>query len=319
MRKELEKRALRAAKEVAPKRSGGLKKAIKISRSTETGYTLGVSESLTEGERAATKVESITRIRKGSVFSSEKSLPKELRRREITKPSPVFTDSWEAETRRSTAYHIAVAAENKRLSNAWAKYNQSKRVTSRRVVSLIAGEKYNPYVDGGSKVRANMQEFGYPYATKRWGPYKPNPNAPKGTSGLGYLRYGQVLAAKSLTKDSIAYDTPVSPGEVVRYEKTIQDAMIKAFEILLAKYLRKQKLPAYYRGIDKLKQKAPIPERAKAYGNVTSLNLNLDLAFPRNPYSNLESGRKLANISQSVTGREFARGSEFLIEDPLPF
>jgi hypothetical protein len=241
MRKELEKRSLRAAKAVAPERMGGLKKAIEISRSTETGYTLGVSESLPEGEDAAPKVK----------FSSD---PDERDR------------------------------------------------------------DYDPYLDGGSQIRANMQEFGYPYEKRIWGPYQPNPNAPKGDGGLGYLRYGQVLAAKSLTKDYISYGINVTEAEVVNYEKTIEKYMTKAYEVILAKYLRKQKLPLYYRGIDTLKQKAPIPSRAKGYGNVTNLDLSVDLAFPRNPYSYLESGRQLANISKSVTGKEFALGYRFLIK-----
>jgi hypothetical protein len=136
---------------------------------------------------------------------------------------------------------------------------------------------------------------------------------------MGYLRLGQVLAVKSLTKDTINYSVKVSEEEVVRYEKTIENEMSKAYSVLLAKFLRNQKLPAYYAGIDKLKKPAPIPERAKAYGNVSNFNLEVPLAFPSNKYSNLQSGRKLANISRSVTGRDFEPGSYFLIEDPLPF
>lgn len=330
MQKELEKRALRAAKEVAPERTGGLKKAIEITNSNPLGYTLGVSENITEGVNATQRVDKYKEYRTATYFVSDKGKPKELRERAIPKPS-MYTSGTGSKffevvkkpekqyLKEMQAYARKVAAEKKRVAEATAFFNRKRLITKTKVTLFISGESYNPYMDGGSKVRANMQEFGYPYRTKKWGPYKPNPGPPKGAAGLGYLRYGQVLAAKSLTKDYITYDVAVTDAEVVNYEKTIENEMVKAYTIILAKFLRKQKLPLYYKGIDTLKQKAPIPERAKAYGNVTNLNLDIDLAFPRNPYSNLESGRRLANISQSVTGRDFAIGSYFLIEDPLPF
>jgi hypothetical protein len=348
MRKELEKRALRAAITVAPERAGGLKKAIEITNSNPLGYTLGVSNNIVSGVAAVRYTEKSKVKGRYSESSPESAFPKSLRPKYITKPdrfsvSPplsvnreygpfrfnIYRDisiddgvnmfrkksrkQYEKEMKR---YRLALARERRRVQRLRKEYTNK---TKTKTVSFQKSSRYVPYRDGGSKVRANMQEFGYPYKTKYWGPYKPNPKAPKGPEGMGYLRLGQVLAVKSLTKDTINYSVKVSEEEVVRYEKTIENEMSKAYSVLLAKFLRNQKLPAYYAGIDKLKKPAPIPERAKAYGNVSNFNLEVPLAFPSNKYSNLQSGRKLANISRSVTGRDFEPGSYFLIEDPLPF
>lgn len=319
MRKELEKRALRAAQAVAPERAGGLKKAIEITNSNPLGYTLGVSPDIVSGKAALVKTENVTEY-KVSRYSSTYKEPSKFRPKTISLPSRYKDDSDDLFEEKSPeqyekdmeAYREAVKAEQKRANR---ERNRRRPVKSTRIVNLQKGTKYSSYRDGGSKVRANMQEFGYPYKTGRWGPYNPNPNAPKGPRGMGYLRLGQVLAAKSLLKDSIDYSTRVSEQEIVRYEQTVQNEMTKAYTVLLAKFLRNQKLPAYYKGIDRLKQKAPIAERAKAYGNVSNFELDLPLAFPPNKYSWAITGNKLKGVTSSVNNRPFEEGYSFLIDN----
>jgi hypothetical protein len=322
MRYELEKRSLRAAKEVAPERAGGLKKAIEISKSTPNGFTLGVSNSISSGKAAVRTTKTYTGVLNYS-STPEKYRPKFLKRRKIEKPSRykddpddffnVLEKSSEEYAKDMDSYNQAVKEEDDRVNALLSKgYLKKYKVTK----SFQRGKNYNPYRDGGGKIRANMQEFGYPYKTTYWGPYKPNPNAKKGPEGKGYLRLGQVLAAKSLTKDSVNYNVNVTDAEVVRYEKTIEAEMVKAYTKLLAKYLRGQKLPAYYKGIDKLKQKAPIPDRALAYGNVTNINIDLPLQFPENPYSWMNLGNKLKGVTTSLNqNRPFEPGFSFLIDE----
>lgn len=324
VRYELEKRALRAAKEVAPERSGGLKKAIEVSNSTPTGFTLGVSNNITSGEDAVTRKDTTTyyvSYRRVYDITPQKYLPKELRRKSIERPTKYLIRNFNYSTYKTReqfkaelkAYYKAVREENERIN---ALLNKVYKKTKTEEISFKQGVKYNEYRDGGSKVRANMQEFGYPYKTSRWGPYKPNPHPPKGPQGKGYLRLGQVLAAKSLTKDSISYSVNITDQEVIRYEKTVETELIKTYTKLLAKFLRKQKLPAYFKNIDTLKQKAPIPERALAYGNVTNINLDLPLQFPSNDYSFLEDNGKLAGIRYSLRDkRPFEPGFNFLIDE----
>jgi hypothetical protein len=344
MRKELEKRALRAAQTVAPERAGGLKKAIEITNSNPLGYTLGVSPNIVSGKAAVSYTEKFKIMGRYSEGTAEEKFPKSLRPKYIPKPDPfkqtpplkvtreygpfrysIYRDvaeddgldmfekksdeEYAAELER---YREAVEKEKERVMELRKKYTNRQKT---RTVSFQKSSRYVPYRDGGSKVRANMQEFGYPYKTTYWGPYKPNPNAPKGPKGMGYLRLGQVLAAKSLTKDSIDYSINVTEQEVVRYEKTIENEMGKAYSVLLAKFLRNQKLPAYYSGIDRLKKPAPIPERAKAYGNVSNFNLDVSLAFPPNKYSWAITGNKLKGVSSSVNNRPFEEGYSFLIDN----
>lgn len=346
MRYELEKRSLRAAKEVAPDRSGGLKKAIEISKSTPNGYTLGVSDNIISGEEATKKTIKYTSTVGVSTYSNEAKIPKRFKPREIKMPSryleterlpkSLLTTKMIRYGNRFTVdtsedpYGMFIEKSPAQYAAELKAYNQAKADELERVAQLRntvkikkgkktksfkKGKTYNEYLDGGSKVRANMQEFGYPYKTRIWGPYKPNPKAPKGPKGLGYLRLGQVLAAKSLLKDYVDYSVSVSAQEVIYYEKTIENEMSRAYTKLLAKYLRGQKLPPYYKGIDKIKQKAPIPERALAYGSVTNINIDLPLSFPRNPYTLFETGGKLAGIRNSVNERPFQAGFSFLIDD----
>jgi hypothetical protein len=322
MRYELERRSLRAAKEVAPERAGGLKKAIEISKSTPTGFTLGVSDSISSGKAAVRTTKTFTGVVNYSA-TPEKYRPKFLKKRKIEKPTRykddpddffnVLEKSSDEYAKEMGAYNKAVKDENNRIN---ALLNQGYLKKYEVTKSFQKGKRYKEWRDGGSKIRANMQEFGYPYKTKYWGPYKPNPNAKKGPEGKGYLRLGQVLAAKSLRKDSVDYSVNVTDQEVIRYEKTIESEMVKAYTKLLAKYLRGQKLPAYYRGIDKLKQKAPIPERALAYGNVTNINLDVPLRFPETNYSWMSLGDKLKGVTNSLRGnRPFEPGFSFLIDD----
>lgn len=320
VRYELEKRALRAAKAVAPERSGGLKKAIEISNSTPLGYTLGVSDNILSGEAATKKTEVMSGYA-SKRYVDEGKLPASMRPRYIPLPSKFSDDdeddlfaekSPEEYAKDMERYYAAVKAEQERVQNA---RNKVRFIKSTKTTSFMKGKKYREYMDGGGKVRANMQEFGYPYRAGIWGPYKPNPKAPKGPRGLGYLRLGQVLAVKSLLRDYIDYSVNVTPQEVIYYERTIQTELERLYPKFLAKFLRQQKLPPYFKGVDKLKQKAPIPERALAYGNITNFEIDLPLTFPRNPYSLFETGGKLAGIRTSVNERPFQPGFSFLIDD----
>lgn len=148
-------------------------------------------------------------------------------------------------------------------------------------------------VNTESRVKAIVQEFGYPKGVNQLGddnnalhwnpPYKPNPKRKKQYAGmpggrikgLGYMRVGTVLAAKSLTTDRPSIFNKPSVNEVRDFKNVVSDMvnrMVTKYTLAFAKG-NKSGLPKY------ITNKVQFPEQAL----VSKYTSNLKAAKVRFP------------------------------------
>lgn len=163
-------------------------------------------------------------------------------------------------------------------------------------------------VGGGGRlgIKAYMQEYGYPYAT-RFGPYKPNPKNHSGYNGdsaknirrVGYLRAGMIKASEALYTGKIDYSKTVRPGDVRNYEEAVTKNLNKVFRKLLMSYAtgKSEGLPTYF------SSKVPVPTEkvsvfASKFGSIKGLKISIPIEI---------------ELDSNVTSeREIQRGFNFL-------
>jgi len=170
---------------------------------------------------------------------------------------------------------------------------------------------------GGSTVgsiKAIMQEFGYPY-DNWYGPYEPNPNSPKPKfRGLGYLRVGLIVAARSLESNSIDYNlVNVSKQDVKSYERYVSKTLNRVIQNFALRFARGElnKLPKYYS--DKIKAPTQtVASNVSRFGSFKGLRISIPLSVDIGNRS--VDGRQFKGVTTSKSGKsQLSPSANFLI------
>lgn len=170
---------------------------------------------------------------------------------------------------------------------------------------------------GGSfrgSIKAVVQEFGYPY-DNWYGPYDPNPNSPQPKfKGLGYLRVGLIVAARSLDSNSIDYNlVNVSKQDVTNYERYVSKTLNRIVQSFALRFARGElnKLPTYYSS----KVKAPtqtVASNVSRFGSFKGLQLSIPLSVDIGTRST--DGKQFKGVTMSKSGKSrVSPSSNFLI------
>lgn len=202
--------------------------------------------------------------------------------------------------------------------------DKSKKLAAARIklkdtiyVDSVTESGFTIGAGGGSVrsgVKALMQEFGYPY-DNWYGPYDPNPNSPKSRfRGLGYLRVGLIVAARSLDSDRIDYNlVNVSKADVKNYERYVSTTLNRIVQSFALRFARGElnKLPKYY----SRKVKAPtqtVAPNVSRFGSFKGLKVSIPLSVDIGKRS--VTGMQLQGITQSKSGKsQVSPSSNFLI------
>lgn len=160
---------------------------------------------------------------------------------------------------------------------------------------------------GRSGVKAVMQEFGYPY-DNWYGPYEPNPRAkyPK-FRGLGYIRVGLIVAARSLMNESINYtddvnyNISVSKSNIKNYERDISRSVNTTIQKFALRFARGdlKKLPKYYSNKVKIPTET-VSQNVSRFGSFRGLQIKIPLSvYIGDRYSN---GLQFKGVTTSKSG-----------------